>query len=35
MFKDKTIHALPVMHRYEISYLKVLGAKQQRKRHWC
>jgi hypothetical protein len=35
MFKDKTIDVLPVMHRYEVSYLKVLGAKEQRKRHWC
>jgi len=35
MFNDKTINALPIMHKYEASYLKVLGAKEQRRKHWC
>jgi len=35
MFDDKTIYTLPGLHRYEVSYLRVLGAKEQRKRHWC
>jgi len=34
MFNDKIIHALPI-HKYEASYLKVLGAKEQRRKHWC
>jgi len=35
MFNDKTIQALPALNRYEESYLKVLGAKEQRRKHWC
>jgi len=34
MFNDKTLKALPV-ERHEVSYLRMLGAKQQRSKHWC